>query len=121
MVTFRRSGHEKSVRTVLKNTEGRESITRPEVNYAIEGAVLEDLSYSELTRHSLDGGVLVKSLESGKWKKAGVQKDFIITYIDKVPVDNVEDLNRILAYKSGAFLLEGIYKNGEKGVYGVTW
>ena len=121
IVTFRRDGKEQSVKTTLKNYDGLESITQKEVSYSLEGATLEDLSYSELTKRNLDGGVLVKALENGKWKKAGIKQDFIITYIDKVAVDNVADLNRILDYKSGGFLVEGTYKNGEKGVYGVSW
>ncbi len=120
-VTFRRGGQEKSVPSILKNFEGRESVSRQETRYSIEGATLEDISYSELARLSLEGGVLVKRLESGKWKKAGIKENFIIAFIDKVPVDNVADLNRILDIKSGAFLVEGIYKSGDKGVYGVAW
>ena len=50
-----------------------------------------------------------------------MNEDFIITHIDKVAVDNVEDLNRMLSYKSGGFLVEGVYRNGEKRVYGVSW
>ena len=120
-VTYRRQGKEQSVKTTLKNYEGRESISRPEVLQTIEGAHLENLSYSDLSRRNLDGGVLISSLDAGKWKKAGVHESFIITHIDKVEVDNIEDLNRILAYKSGGMLVEGVYKNGEKGVYGVQW
>ncbi|MEJ0056658.1 MAG: trypsin-like peptidase domain-containing protein [Bacteroidota bacterium] len=120
-VTYRRSGSEKSVNTVLKNYEGRESITREPVNYSIEGATMEDLSYSELTKRNLDGGVLVRLLENGKWKKSGMKEDFIITFVDKVGVDNVSDLNRILEYKSGGVLVEGVYRNGEKWGEGGLW
>lgn len=120
-VSFRREGHEKSVKTVLKNIEGRESISRKEINYTVEGGTLEDIPYSELARRNLDGGVLVKTLENGKWKKAGMKEDFIITFVDKVAIDNVADLNRILEYKTGGILVEGIYRNGEKGTYGVEW
>jgi serine protease Do len=120
-VTFRRDGMEKSVKTILKNLEGGESIIRPEVNYTLEGATFEDISYSSLTRKNLDGGVLVKSVQKGKWKDAGIKEDFIITHIDKVAVDNVADLNRILSYKNGGILIEGTYQNGERRVYGVEW
>ena len=120
-VTYRRQGKEQSVKTTLKNYEGRESISRPQVLKSIEGASLEDLPYADLTRRNLEGGVLIRTLDSGKWKKAGVHENFIITHIDKVEVDNIEDLNRMLSYKSGGMLVEGVYKNGEKGVYGVQW
>lgn len=120
-VTYRRNGKEKTINTILKNIEGLESIVRPEVLFTIEGATLEDLPYNELRTKNLDGGVLIRALESGKWKKAGIETGFIITHIDKVTVDNVEDLNRILSYKSGGILVEGITRNGDNGAYGVTW
>ncbi len=120
-VTYRREGKEKSVKTTLKNYEGLESVSRPEVKFYVEGAALEDVSYNELTKRDLDGGVLVRSVDTGKWKKSGMKQNFIITHIDKVEVDNVADLNRILEYKSGGMLVEGIYLNGEKAVYGVDW
>jgi S1-C subfamily serine protease len=120
-VTYRRDGKATSVKTTLKNFEGRASITRQPVDYVIEGATLEDLPYSELTRHNLEGGVLVRVINEGKWSRGGLKKNFIITHVDKVAVDNVEDLNRMLEYKSGGMLVEGVYLSGEKGVYGVNW
>lgn len=120
-VTYRRDGKEKSVNTVLKNYEGHETISKPEVNYLIEGATFEDLMYSDLVKRSIDGGVLVRIIETGKWKKSGIREGFIVTHLDKVPVDNVADLNRMLSYKSGGILVEGIYKDGEKGTYAVDW
>lgn len=76
---------------------------------------MEDISYSELTKRSIDGGVLVRKLEVGKWKKSGMKENFIITHIDKVSIDNVTDLNRVMSYKDGGVLVEGIYKDGTKG------
>lgn len=120
-VTYRRDGKATSVKTTLKNFEGRASITRQPVDYLIEGATLEDLPYSELTKHNLEGGVLIRAIADGKWSRGGLKRNFIITHIDKVTVDNVEDLNRMLEYKSGGMLVEGVYQSGEKGVYGVNW
>jgi len=121
MVTYRRSSKEHTVKTTLKNTEGRETISRQEVLKTLDGATLEDLSYAELTSRNLEGGVMVRSLQEGSWKKSGMKEDFIITYVDKVPVDNLEDLNRMLSYKTGGILVEGVYQNGKAGVYGVAW
>jgi len=65
--------------------------------------------------------VRVAQLAEGKWRKAGIKKGFIITHIDKVPVDNVEDLNRILRFKSGGILIEGIYSKNDSEVYALDW
>jgi serine protease Do len=120
-VGYRRSGKENNVKVVLRNFEGLEIVTKKEIKFAIEGASFEDISYSELTRLNADGGVRIKSIDDGKWKTAGVKEGFIITHIDKVQVDNVEDLNRILEIKRGGILIEGISSSGVKGTFGLDW
>lgn len=120
-VSFLREGKKMEVVATLKNSKGQESFERKEVKYDIAGARFEDVPYAELARLLLDGGVKVADVDNGKWKAAGIRKNFIIAYIDKVPVDNVADLNRILEYKRGGVLIEGFYTDGEKGTYGVDW
>lgn len=120
-VRYRRNGSDHDVKVTLKNYAGNETIEKTEILYSLEGGEFEDVPYRELTRLNLDGGVRLKRLEQGKWMKAGVRNEFIITHIDKVPVDNVGDLNRVLNMKRGGMLVEGVYDNGEKGAYGVQW
>ncbi len=121
MITYRRGATSKTVKVKLKNFEGSDIIQKKEVRFELEGATLEDMSYSELTRLNLDGGVRIKSLTEGKWKKAGMKEGFIITYVDKVAIDNVEDLNQILDIKKGGVLIEGRFKEGGKGTIGLEW
>jgi serine protease Do len=120
-VAFLRDGRKKEVKARLKNSQGQESFERKEIKHMIEGARFEDVPYRELAKLLLDGGVKVTYVSPGKWKKAGIKNDFLIAFIDKVPVDNVEDLNRILEYKRGGVLVEGFYPDGEKGTYGMDW
>ncbi len=120
-VTFLRNGVKKEVTARLKNSQGEESFEKKEVKHLIEGARFEDAPYRELAKLLLDGGVKVADVSMGKWKKAGVRKGFILAFIDKVPVDNVEDLNRILEYKKGGVLVEGFYPDGERAIYGLEW
>lgn len=120
-VTYLRNGEKHDVTATLKNSEGRESLEKKEVSHSISGAAIEDVPYRDLAKLMLEGGVLVKHLQDGKWKKAGIKENFIITFVDKVAVDNVEDLNRILEYKKGGILVEGKYANGQKGTYGIEW
>ncbi|HNP06041.1 MAG TPA: trypsin-like peptidase domain-containing protein [Cyclobacteriaceae bacterium] len=120
-VTFIRDGETKSVLTTLKNFEGSDEVEEPKIEYELEGATFEDISYRNLTKLNIDGGVLIKHLSEGKWKKAGIKEGFIITHIDKVPVDDVEDLNRTLNFKSGGILVEGIYQKNDKEVFGLDW
>jgi serine protease Do len=121
MVTFFRNGLKQNTAGILKSMEGSAQLHKRDVALDFDGVVFVDLSQVQLGNLNVDGGALVKSLSEGKWKKAGLEKDFIIQFIDKVPVDNVADLGRILQYKRGGVLVEGVYLNGEKGTYGVEW
>lgn len=120
-IAYRRDGKEKDVKVVLKNYEGSEKVNKKEILFEIQGAVFEDMSYSELTRLNVDGGVRIKSITEGSWKKAKMEPGFIITHIDKVQVDNVEDLNRIMDIKRGGVLIEGVSAKGGKETFGVEW
>jgi len=120
-VSYLRKGERNDVNARLKNNNGSVEVEKKEVRYELTGMTLEDVPYKELNDMQLEGGVRVKKLTAGKWKEAGLRDNFVIAYIDKVPVDNVEDLNRILDFKKGGILIEGFYPNGEKGTYGMEW
>lgn len=120
-VTYLRGATSSTVEATLKNNQGNEAVQPREVQYEIKGVTLEDVPYKELNTLQLEGGVRIKTITSGKWKEAGIKSGFIIAFIDKVPVENVKDINRILDYKRGGILLEGLYADGTKGTYGVEW
>ena len=120
-VTYIRNGNKHEVTARLRNSEGKETVEKKEVKYDLRGIAVEDVPYKELASLQVEGAVRVKNIQSAKWKEAGVKSGFLITYIDKVPVDNVEDLNRILDFKKGGILVEGVYSDGKKGIYGVDW
>ena len=119
-VTFLRNGESKNVKAVLKDQEGKESMTQPEVVYELNGITVEDITMQDLAKLNLDGGVRVKTVSEGRWKDAGIQEGFVLAYLDRVPVDDVRDLNRMLEYKHGGILIEGYYK-GDKKTYGLDW
>lgn len=120
-VSYIRGGEQHDVKARLRNSEGTENVEKRTVKYDLNGIEVEDVPYKELASLQVEGAVRIKDIISEKWKAAGIKKGFLITYIDKVPVDNVEDLNRILDFKKGGILIEGVYANGKKGVYGVEW
>src|SRR5688572_32910436 len=120
-VSYIRNGTQHEVKAKLRNNEGNETVEKKTVKYDLNGIEVEDVTYKELVGLQVEGGVRVKDVGPSKWKEAGIKKGFLITYIDKVPVDNVEDLNRILDFKKGGILIEGLYADGKKGTYGVEW
>lgn len=120
-VTYLREGSRREVKARLRNSDGNEVVVEKEITHEFGGGYVEDVPYRDLAKLELEGGVKVKDLSPGKWKKAGMREGFIIAFIDKLPVDNVEDLNRILEFKKGGVLMEGFYSNGERAVYGIDW
>lgn len=120
-VGFVRGNEQRNVTARLKNSEGNELMQKRDVRYTIDGAEFEDVPYQELAKLLLEGGVKVKRVGDGKWQQAGLKKGFIIGFIDKIPVDNVEDINRILDHKKGGILIEGYYNDGKKATFGVEW
>lgn len=120
-VSFLRSSEPKNVKVRLKNSEGNVKVATRDIKYDLNGMLVEDVPFKELVDLQLEGGVRVKVISEGKWKDAGLKQDFIISHIDKIPVNNVQDLNQILDFKKGGILIEGLYVGGEKGVYGLDW
>jgi len=120
-VDFLRSGINKQLKVKLKNSDGNEVMTRRELRKDWSGATIEDVPFKELADLQLEGGVRLKDVHDGKWKEAGIKDGYIISHIDKIPVDNLEDLNQILDFKKGGILVEGFYPDGQKGVFGIDW
>ncbi|MBX7126660.1 MAG: trypsin-like peptidase domain-containing protein [Cyclobacteriaceae bacterium] len=120
-VTYRRSGTDAQVNAVLRDAEGSSALTRKQLLTEFEGARFEDLSYDELNKISLEGGVVIRHLEEGKWKSAGIKETFIITHIDKAPVDNLAALNAILEIKNGGMLVEGTYHGEKHSFFAIDW
>lgn len=122
-VEYIRKGKRKNVNVVLKNTVGTTEIVAVESKMKLEGAVIEEVSVEQKNKLKLDGGVIISELGDGKFKQAGIKKGFIITSIDKQPINDVTDLTASLNQlrPGDGILIEGVYPNGEKSYYGVGW
>lgn len=120
-VTYIRNGERKVTTSKLRNYAGTSEVVAREVVYTLMGATFEDVPFGELSGLELEGGVRITDVENGKWRDAGFIEGFVIAYIDKIPVENVADLNRILEFKRGGILVEGFFADGEKGTIGLDW
>ena len=83
------------------------------------GVVSHKLFKESITQsRNIKNGVKIHSLSNGKLKEAGLKPGFIITHIDKKPVNKTAQLMEIFNKENGGVLIEGIYINGTKGYYG---
>ncbi|MFM7850669.1 MAG: hypothetical protein ACKO96_01835, partial [Flammeovirgaceae bacterium] len=117
-VTYRRAGRSCTVKAILKKIDGTLEMNRIEIAKP-EGIVLEDISYTELSRLNLDGGIRIVSVDSDPWKKSGIPRGFIITHLDKVPIEGTRDFYQMMEWKRGAVLLEGMEQDGRRTSYAV--
>ena len=118
---LRRDKETKLIEVTLRNESGNTEIINKrklEAESSIYGAVFKDLSDNELMKLNIKSGVKIHSLKEGKIKDSGLNKDFIITHIDKQPIQSKNQLMNILNSKRGGVLIEGKYPNGIKGYFG---
>ncbi len=120
-VEYSRNGTKRKTIARLKNNEGSEVLEKKAFKYELSGATFENLAIKELENYNLAGGVRLRYLKEGRWESSGMQEGFIISHIDKVKVDDVADLNRILEHKFGSILVEGIDEKGTHRSYAVEW
>ena len=113
-VTYYRKDKEKTVTVTLKSIEEKIPIVRTKNAVELGGATFENLDQATLKQLNLTGGVRIKTLKAGPWKQSGLQQGFVITAIDKEPVEHLDKLYNILNRKAGGILIEGYDKNQTK-------
>jgi len=118
--TLVKDGKQSEAEVKLKNKYNNFDILKKEKESIINllGATFENISADEAQELGIKNGVKVISIESGKLRSYGVRQGFIITYIDKTPVKNTDELYNIIKNKNGGILIEGIYPNGMRAYYG---
>lgn len=116
-ITFIRDDKLMTARAVLKNFAGDVSVVRKESTVEIGGALFANIPDNLKRKLKIDGGVQLKEIKDAKWKNAGIKKGFIITYVDKKPIKNLDELANALADEDGRYFIEGVYPNGEEDYY----
>ncbi len=111
---------EKTLNIVLRNKEGNTSVVKKEEKNMVNllGATFEKASPELLARIGSKNGVQVTKLSDGILKEAGIREGYVITEIDKKPVNSADDIETMLYNKKGGVLIEGIYPNRTRAYYG---
>lgn len=116
-VTLKRNGNLKQFDVVLRNMEGSLDIVRSSEIIQILGATFEPVPQNELEQVGINNGVRVTSIQPGKFMKVGIKKGFIVTSVNKKPVNSVKDISDILRGVDGGVIIEGVYNDGSKSYY----
>lgn len=111
----------RSFDVVLRDRYGNENIEKPTVseNNSVYGARLGMLSAEEKQKLNIANGVKINEIASGKLMQAGLKKGFVITHIDRQPVDKPDEVYQILRSKTGGVLIEGVHQSGAPDYFGL--
>ena len=116
-VTVRRESREREYEVVLRNIQGNTDVVRHSEVLEVLGATFEPLSERELRALGVRNGVRVESLKTGKLSKVGIREGFVVTNVNKKPVNSVEDITNILQETEGGVIIEGLERNGTRSYY----
>ena len=99
-VVVNREGDEESFDVKLRNLEGNTGVVRPveRVPFVMQlGAELEPLKSDQKRRLGVSHGLVVEDLDDGILSSHGVPKGFVITYINRRPIYEEDDVNKAVA------------------------
>jgi Do/DeqQ family serine protease len=112
-VDYIRNGKEERTTVILKNkynTTSQVDNSKDILNTL--GISLANINNAELKSLGLQSGVKVTDIKSGRIAEfTDIKKGFVITQIDDVAVNSVDDFVNMLKEKQGKVLIEGIYPN----------
>lgn len=121
-----RSGRQKDISVVLESRveEGFIAKSSPSASqrgeiYRLFGAELVNATPDQIKDLNLRGGVEVVGLADGKFKDSGIEKGFIITHINQMPIRNIRELQSLVQRSRRSILLEGVYPDGRVAYYGM--
>ncbi|MCU0437335.1 MAG: Do family serine endopeptidase [Raineya sp.] len=114
-VKVNRKGTEKELKVVLRNQSGgTDKVTKPSGKDVANllGAKFEDIDASTARKLGIAGGVRVAELGNGKLSRnTNMREGCIITKVDRKPIKNVAELQKILENAQDGVMIEGVYED----------
>ena len=105
----------------LRNQSGNTNVIKQEETEFLAdlGATFKPVGKDLRKELGLENGMQVEEIGEGMLRKGGVEKGFIITQINDMDVNSVEDIERAMGnVQGGVIRIEGIYPNGMRMNYG---
>ncbi len=117
-VTYKRDNKTIDKTFTLTNRFGSTHLVKRDI-YQSEGlgADIENISNEEKTMLGIENGVRIERVRDGFIRRLGIQEGFIITHINKNPVQNAQQLENNLLNIRGRVTIEGMNSRGSRGYY----
>lgn len=119
-IVVTRNNAPKNFAVTLTNLKGGLSLMKTNEVLNEFGAKFNEVNDKVKRDLGISGGVQIVELNDGKIKSSGIKKGFIITRVDRKPVNSLEELKKVVGYSEGAILVEGVYPNGISAAYALA-
>jgi serine protease Do len=118
-VTVNRGGTENLVTVILRANAGNIQFDQPDTAVMEQlGIELQGLSVKQKKAYGIESGVQVTQITAGKIRQRTDMEDgFVITKIDKKPVDSPQEVQSALQNKKGGVMIEGVYPGSNETQY----
>jgi len=117
-ITYKRENTIKESYTILTNEEGKTDIVKRELySSSTLGADFSTIPKVEKDKMGLSNGVRIVNIRNGLINRLGLQEGFIITSINRTPMNEPHEVSSILENIRGQVIIEGIANNGSRAIY----
>lgn len=120
-VTILRDNKQIDLPVTLISESGSNQLAINNNKVLVYGATFEPLSEKDKMKYRLNSGYKITRVEPGKFNSVGIKPGFILLSINHQPVGSSQDLKEALTSKDRGLQLEGMYPDGMRAVYGLSW
>ncbi len=117
-ITYKRNNAVKECFVTLTNEEGKTDIVKHEL-YSSQtlGADFSTIPKVEKDKMGLSNGVRIVNVRNGLISRLGLPEGFIITSINRTPMNEPAEVAAILESIRGQIIIEGVASNGSRAIY----
>lgn len=108
-ITYNRDGKEYTVSVLLKNKINTTSVVKATSVLDKLGGELATVDKKTAAANDLQGGVIVKKVGDGILKKSRIQEGFIITSVNGVDINTLEEFTNVIKNANGTIYCIGVY------------
>lgn len=117
-ITYKRNNVVKESFVTLTNEEGKTDIVKHELySSSTLGADFSTIPKVEKDKMGLSNGVRIVNIRNGLISRLGLPEGFIITSINRTPMNEPQEVSNILEKIRGQVIIEGISTNGGRSIY----
>ncbi len=119
-ITAIRNGKNKQFTVTLQNIYGSTDVVKAGMPLELLGASFEEVPSQLKNKLNIRNGLQVSKISQGKLQDAGIKEGYIINKANRVPINSVDDLRKVVDIAQEGLFLTGIYPDGQVAYYAIN-